>query len=209
MSLFKFQRELNERVQIKRQYGSHSAHHVNSVAPVRNSIIKFVGDGTVTEKEMKEFLSKLEEDRGNTINQNDWFDRNSRYFKSTTNENGKTWSLSKFGQRVLERIIKEKEKNVMNEQVGLFKFRVNEAIDIKYWSEYNDDTSGQSPKSYSVKSKDFEETLEDAIAYWEDESGENLSSSETKKIHDLSDEFFKKEKWISINVIHAMISQEL
>jgi hypothetical protein len=124
MSLFKFENELNERVQIKRQYGPHSAHHVNSVAPVRNSIIKFVGDGTVTEKEMKDFLSKLEEDRGNTINQKGWFDRNSRYFKSTTNENGKTWSLSKFGQRILEKIIKEKEekKPTLNEKVGLFKF---------------------------------------------------------------------------------------
>jgi len=88
---------------------------------------------------------------------------------------------------------------------------LNEKMDTKYWADYNDDTSIQgSPKGWSDKSKDFEDTFEDAVDEWNAEA-ERESMIKGKQIADirkLAMEFFKIEKWISINVIHAMIAQE-
>ena len=90
---------------------------------------------------------------------------------------------------------------------------INEkAMDTKYWAEYNDDNSiqGQS-KHYSDKSTDFEDTFEDAVSEWnqEAEGPENrIKGAQIQKIKKLAEEFFKKEKWVSVNVIQAMIMQE-
>jgi hypothetical protein len=90
---------------------------------------------------------------------------------------------------------------------------VNEkAMDTKYWADYNDDTSIQgSPKSFSDKSKDFEDTFEEAVSEWnrEAEGAENrIKGAQIQNIRKLAQEFFKIEKWISVNVIQAMIMQE-
>jgi len=82
------------------------------------------------------------------------------------------------------------------------------AFDSKYWADYNVDTSGQGPKGFSEKSKDFQDTFEEALTDWQSDADETLNSSEIKKIYDLAQEFFKKERWISVNVIQAMIAQE-
>jgi len=86
----------------------------------------------------------------------------------------------------------------------------NESIDTKYWSDYNTDTSGQAPKEFADKSTDFEATFEDAVSAWnkEAESGDMIKGAQIQKIKKLAQEFFKKEKWISVNVIQAMIAQE-
>jgi hypothetical protein len=96
-------------------------------------------------------------------------------------------------------------------RVGLVVESVNEAIDTKYWATYNKDTSGQGKKEHEVKSKDFEDTFEDAMVYWNQEAdgAENrIKGAQIQKIKKLAQEFFKKEHWISVNVIQAMISQE-
>ena len=88
---------------------------------------------------------------------------------------------------------------------------MNEKMDTKYWADYNDDTSGQGDKSHAVKSTNFPGTFEIAVFDWnqEAERGNELRKPATiKKIKDMAEEFFKIEKWISINVIHAMIMQE-
>ena len=90
---------------------------------------------------------------------------------------------------------------------------VNEAINVnvKYWSGYNTDTSGQGKKEHEVKSKDFEDTFEDAVVYWNQEADgtENqIKGAQIQKIKKLAQEFFKKAGWISSNVIQAMIAQE-
>ena len=89
---------------------------------------------------------------------------------------------------------------------------VNEkAIDTKYWADYNKDTSGRGEKEHEVKSKDFEETFEEAVVNWnrESDSAENrIKGAQIQNIRNMASEFFKIEKWISVNVIQAMIMQE-
>jgi hypothetical protein len=117
--------ELEERVQIKRKYGQHDSMAVNSSAPIRDRIVEFVGKKFCNEEELQNFLLKLEEDRGTSFNQKQWFDRNQKYFQSFKNEGQKVWTLSKFGKRILEHILKNKsqKKPMVNEsKIGLFKF---------------------------------------------------------------------------------------
>ena len=66
--------EINEgRSQIKRKYGEHGAIRVNSEAPIRNSILEFVGKRFVTRDELDSHLTQLSEDRGKAVDQNAWF----------------------------------------------------------------------------------------------------------------------------------------
>lgn len=91
--------------------------------------------------------------------------------------------------------------------ISTFEDFVNEAFDSKYWADYN--TGGK--KEHEVKSKDFEDAFEDAVVIWNQEAdgAENrIKGAQIQKIRKIADEFFKKEKWISINVIQAMIAQE-
>ena len=64
---------------------------------------------------------------------------------------------------------------------------------------------------FAVKSKVFDITFEEAVESWNDEAeGEEnqIDDDQSRKIEKLAYEFFKREKWISINIIHAMIAQE-
>jgi len=90
-------------------------------------------------------------------------------------------------------------------------FQINEAIDTKYWADYNTDTSGQGNKEFANKSKDFEDTFSLAVAEWNDEAdgAENrIIGSQVDKVKKLAKEFFKKEGYISVNIAQAMIAQE-
>jgi len=124
------EKNLNEgRTQIKRQYGQYAKIKVNEKAPIRNKVIGFVGKRFVTEEEMKNFLSKMNEDSGKTFDDKKWFGRNQRYFESFENRGQKVITLSKYGKRVLEMIGKTTQKQSINECVGLFKnIRLNEAF---------------------------------------------------------------------------------
>lgn len=89
--------------------------------------------------------------------------------------------------------------------------KISEAIDIKYWVDYNTNASGQGKKEHEVNSKNFEDTFEDALVYWNQEAdgAENrIKGAQIQKIRKIAQEFFKKAGWISINVIQAMIAQE-
>lgn len=122
---------LNEgRTQIKRQYGQYSKIKVNEKAPIRNRVIGFVGKRFVTEEEMKNFLSKMNEESGKTFDDKKWFGRNQRYFESFENRGQKVITLSKYGKRVLEMIGKTTQKQSINESIGLFKnIKLNENTD--------------------------------------------------------------------------------
>ncbi len=119
---YDFEFPLEERVQIKRKYREYSSFNVNKQAPIRNRIVEFVGSRFVTETELKSFLTKLEEDRGNAIDNRKWFSRNSKYFESFQNRGQQVWTLSKYGKRIYEFIIKQNNQKQINESVGLFKF---------------------------------------------------------------------------------------
>ena len=85
---------------------------------------------------------------------------------------------------------------------------VNEKLDTKYWIGYND---AQGPKWQSEKSTDFEDTFNTAVDGWNDEAEgpENkIKGAQIKNIKKLAEEFFKKEKFITFNIIQAMIMQE-
>jgi hypothetical protein len=87
----------------------------------------------------------------------------------------------------------------------------NEAIDVSYWEDYNDDTSGHADPSYATKVKVFDIAFEEAVETWNDEAeGEEnqIDDEQSRKIEKLAYEFFKRKRWISINIIHAMIAQE-
>jgi hypothetical protein len=87
----------------------------------------------------------------------------------------------------------------------------NEAIDTKYWADYNTDTSGQGNKEFAEKSKDFEDTFSLAVSEWnaEADGAENrIKGSQIDKVKKLAQEFFKKEGYISVNIAQAMIAQE-
>jgi hypothetical protein len=85
---------------------------------------------------------------------------------------------------------------------------INESIDIKYWLGYNKDTSGQMPPEHLKMGKNFEDEFEDAVANWQAEADERLTSAQIKKARSVAEEFFKKEKQISVAIIQAMIAQE-
>ena len=90
-------------------------------------------------------------------------------------------------------------------------FQINEAIDTKYWADYNTDTSGQGNKEFAEKSKDFEDTFSLAVAEWNDEAdgAENrIIGSQVDKVKKIAQQFFKKEGYISVNIAQAMIAQE-
>jgi hypothetical protein len=86
--------------------------------------------------------------------------------------------------------------------------KIHEAIDIKYWTDYNTDTSGQSDPEYADKSKDFEGTFKEAVKDWNDMGEDPITSGEANKVKKIAKEFFTKAGWISVNVCRAMIAQE-
>lgn len=108
--------ELNERHQIKRKYGQYEAKRINASAPVRDSIVSFVGKRFVTEEELKSHLEKLSEQRGGTVNGATWFRNNQKYFESFTNRGQQVVTLSKYGKRVLEFILSKQEEQKLNEE---------------------------------------------------------------------------------------------
>lgn len=118
------------RTQIKRKYGEYTNIRVNEKAPVRNKVVQFVGKRFVTEEEMKNFLTKMNEERGKELDANKWFGRNGRYFESFENRGQKVITLSKYGKRVLEMIRNAEQKAGLNEStnIGLFKSEIFESV---------------------------------------------------------------------------------
>ena len=124
--------ELNERHQIKRKYGQYEAKRINASAPIRDSIVTFVGKRFVTEEELKSHLEKLSEQRGGTVNGTQWFKNNQKYFESFTNRGQNVITLSKYGKRVLEFV----NTNKLNESEEQEKLRELEEAQVneKYFN---------------------------------------------------------------------------
>jgi hypothetical protein len=203
---------LEGRSQIKRKYGEYGAIRVNSEAPIRNSILEFVGKRFVTKEELNSHLTQLSEDRGKAIDQTKWFSRNMKYFESFQNRGQQVWTLSKYGKRVLENILKTKqEKQMINESIGLFKFSlVNESFNAKYWEDYHD--SGESGKIKNPNNIQIQQEVEATAEEWND-NNENGPDNEItpkieKKVIELAKKFVKAKGWISTDVIEAMLAQE-
>ena len=99
-----------------------------------------------------------------------------------------------------------------NNYIPTFESFVNESIDVKYWADYNDEAGRTfAAKEFAEKSKDFDETFEEAVDDWNNEAEDDenrIKGAQIKKIEKMAQEFFKKAGWISINVVQAMIMQE-
>ena len=108
---------------------------------------------------------------------------------------------------------KEEKLNVLNSLISRVESGdLSEAIDVKYWADYNDEAGRTfAAKEFAEKSKDFDETFEEAVDDWNNEAEDDenrIKGAQIKKIEKMAQEFFKKAGWISINVVQAMIMQE-
>jgi len=85
-----------KKVTVKRRYTeSHPAKNVSTSARVRSSIIEAIADGHITEEEMTKILTELKAHKR-------WLNRNKTLFNISEDQEGvKTFSLSPYGQRVM------------------------------------------------------------------------------------------------------------
>ena len=85
-----------KKVTVKRRYTeSHPAKNVSTSARVRSSIIEAIADGHITEDEMAKILTELKAHKR-------WLNRNKTLFNISEDQEGvKTFSLSPYGQRVM------------------------------------------------------------------------------------------------------------
>ena len=110
---------------------------------------------------------------------------------------------------IIAKILKDNSGVVADlQKIEKHPFQQNEAIDVKYWTDYNTDTSGQSDPEFAIKSKDFEATFKEAVKDWNDRGEDPISMGEAEKVKKIAKEFFNKAGWISVNITHAMIAQE-
>ena len=111
----------------------------------------------------------------------------------------------------IQNAIKEDPKKYGLDPKVLESEETNEAIDTKYWMDYNVDTSGKSPKDFADKNKNFEDCFSHGVSEWnsEAEGAENrIAGAKIDKVKKIAKEFFNKEGWISVNIVLAMIAQE-
>ncbi len=85
-------------------------------------------------------------------------------------------------------------------------------FDSNYWLQYNKKgATNQTPDYFYKESKNLEDTFEEAIDEWNSEADNEdnkIKGKEVQYIKNTAKKFFEKEKWISINIIQAMIMQE-
>jgi hypothetical protein len=93
-----------DRVRIKRKYGTKGELKTNKNAPLRNSILNQFGKGVVSEEDLQSILTKVEEDLGKSYDKKKWFRNNKRYFARIRTNEGYGWVLSKYGKRVYDSI---------------------------------------------------------------------------------------------------------
>lgn len=92
---------------VKRQYTKlHPEKKVGSVAPIREKILSFLAEkGSVNKDQMMEFINGLnEENGGNTTRK--WLNKNAHLVAVTKKNETITYSLSKLGKRLHEKVMK-------------------------------------------------------------------------------------------------------
>ena len=95
--------------------------------------------------------------------------------------------------------------------IKLYEEFILEAIDTKYWAGYNKDTSGQGNRRFEFPEYDFDDAFNYAVEDWNaeaDGSENSIKGAQINKVKKLAMQFFKKEGYITINIIQAMIAQE-
>jgi hypothetical protein len=188
-----FEEYLNEgsKIQIKRRYTeAYPAATVGRSARVRNSVLRAMKDGVVTEEEFNKILSELSSDPKR------WRSTNSRYF--FVGEDG--IKLSKWGLRILAELDEEPKA------AGLFEATVEmDAIDpdnkdflkflkknrVKIINKVMDGPGGGTPViTMQGKRKDLEKVLADPELGWDDpDLAEYIEESVNENIKVIKDKF--------------------
>lgn len=106
-----FEQSVNEaKLVVKRKYSlkngekTYEEQVISTRGPVRNKVLSFIASKeNVSESEMKEFFSSLEESNGKRPSF-DWLKKNPTYVNKKVSESGDvSYSLTKRGKRVLEK----------------------------------------------------------------------------------------------------------
>ena len=99
-----------KKVTVKRRYtDKHPARKMSTAARVRSAIFTAMGEGVLTEEELKNALASVKAHKR-------WLSRNGSLFNISEDENGiKTYSLSVFGNRVKLKTVKLNEAETLNE----------------------------------------------------------------------------------------------
>lgn len=188
-----FEEYLNEgsKIQIKRRYTeAYPAATVGRSARVRNSVLRAMKDGVVTEEEFNKILSELSSDPKR------WRSTNSRYF--FVGEDG--IKLSKWGLRILAELDEEPKAP------GLFEATVEmDALDpdnkdflkflkknrVKIINKVMDGPGGGTPViTMQGKRKDLEKVLADPELGWDDpDLAEYIEESVNENIKVIKDKF--------------------
>lgn len=97
---------VEKKVTVKRRYTErYPARKMSTAARVRGAIFTVMGDGVLTEEELKNALSQVKAHKR-------WLNRNSSLFNISEDEMGiKTYSLSVFGNRVKQKTLVLNEDN--------------------------------------------------------------------------------------------------
>jgi hypothetical protein len=90
---------------VKRKYTDlHPEKKVSNYAPVRERVLSFIKEkGSVSEKELQEFLRMMNEETGRKTTMG-WVKANDKFFTVKNNEGEKMYSLSKDGHRVHDKL---------------------------------------------------------------------------------------------------------
>jgi hypothetical protein len=110
----------------------------------------------------------------------------------------------------IERQLDPKLKVELNALKATMGKPVNEGFDAKYWEDYHD--SGESGKIKNPSDVQIQQEVEASVEEWNDnnEMGKEneVTSAGEKKVLALAKQFVKAKKYISSDIIDAMIAQE-
>ena len=92
---------------VKRKYtNSHPEKKFGSKAPIREKILSFLAErGNVSRDEMMQFINGLNEETGGSTSRK-WLNKNTHLVAVIKKENEKTYSLTKLGKKLHEKIVK-------------------------------------------------------------------------------------------------------
>ena len=118
----------------KRKRGESSAEYMSTNAPLRHKVLEFIDKkGSVTEKDMEEFLTTISEDLGRTPSKN-WLKNNKHLVDFKVNEDGsKTYKLTKRAKTILnthrkfENMKEDMKKQIVDNLKGV-RPRINDKI---------------------------------------------------------------------------------
>jgi hypothetical protein len=105
-----FEDFLNEaKVVVKRKYtDNHPEKSISNNAPIRERILSFVNEkGSVTRQELLEFLKAMNEETGGSTSRK-WISKNPTLFMVKEKAGVKTYTLSSYGKKIHESIMKQK-----------------------------------------------------------------------------------------------------